>query len=93
MENKFGKTLNFTDFNEIMKEVNDKHRFGGLSKSKGTVCRNIKYVEPVFDMRTNDCFYIKFRGIFGNGEKEFDFRDSSSSMYERIVSWLNGHYE
>lgn len=75
---KNGEALTNDQFNEIMEEVTKHHRFGygGLF---------IKHVDPVFDMRDNRCFHIKFRGV---SNAEFDSRQSDESMYVRIMAWL-----
>jgi hypothetical protein len=74
-------------YEEIMLEIWEYHRFGGLSKSDKEPCRNIKYVDPVWDMRDGRCFAITFRGLC---TVNFDFRQSDRSMFERIMDWLDG---
>lgn len=52
---------------------------------------NVKYIDPVFDMRTNTVFAVTFRG-FGS-DKVFhtqnECRDLPESLYDRIITWLD----
>lgn len=60
--------------------------------AKGLLARHVKYIDPHFDMRTNDVFSITFRG-FGD-ERQFhvcnECRDIKESLFERCMSWLEG---
>jgi hypothetical protein len=53
---------------------------------------SIKYVDPVFDMRTNSVFAITLRG-FGSEDKVFhtqnECRDLPESLYERVMNYLD----
>lgn len=82
------RSLNRQQYELILKEIWEHHRFGGLSNSKKQPCRHIKYIRPHWDMRDGKSFCIKF------DDKMFDFRDSATrTMYDRIMSWLDGSEE
>lgn len=80
------KALSFKEFAEIVNFIKD-HRSFGIGE---VGYPSVKYIDPVFDMRTNTIFSIKFRGSF---EKHFhcvnECRDLTESMFERIMEWLN----
>lgn len=79
-------SLDRNRFDLIMKEIWKNHRFarGG---------RNIKYIDPHWDMRDGKCFAVQFRGLFGDGKIVFDEKQSERSMFDRIMDWLNGNNE
>lgn len=80
------KALSFEEFAKIVNFIKDRRSF-----VMGEVgYPSVKYIDPVFDMRTNTVFSITFRGV---GEKQFhcvnECRDLTESMFERIMAWLN----
>lgn len=52
---------------------------------------SIKYIDPIFDMRTNTVFALTFRG-FGFDDKPFhtqnECRDLPESLQERVMAFL-----
>lgn len=53
---------------------------------------SVKYIDPVFDMRTNSVFALTLRG-FGTNDKVFhtqnECRDLPQSLDERVREYLN----
>lgn len=80
--------LTLKEFAEVINFI--KNERSPLTGKLGFV--KVKYVDPVFDMRTDTVFYIKFR-TFGSGDKEFSSAcepyELSESMFNRIMAWLN----
>ena len=80
------KALTFKEFAEIVNYISEKRNM--LNNEIGYPY--VKYIDPVFDMRTNTIFSITFRGL---GEKQFhcvnECRDLTESMFQRIMTWLN----
>ena len=80
------KALSFTEFAEIINFVKAKRSFG--TRDYKYPC--VKYIDPVFDMRTNTVFSINFRGGSNKGFSCInDERFLTETMYERIMLWLN----
>lgn len=79
------KALSFKEFAEV---VNFITKWRSFIKNKENF-PYVKYIDPVFDMRTNSVFTITFRG---SEEKRFssvnEERDLPQSMYVRIMEWL-----
>ena len=82
-------------YNQILKEIWDKHRFGGLSRKFDDYdidrCKNIKYVRPNWDMRDGCCFSITFNGLFAGGVDGLNFNSGYGEtipMFNRIMKWL-----
>ena len=80
------KALSFKEFAEIVNYISEKRSMINNEVDHPYV----KYIDPVFDMRTNTVFSIRFRGPY---EKQFscvnEERYLTESMYERIMQWLN----
>lgn len=80
------KALSFKEFSQIVNYISEKRSM----QNNEVGYPYVKYIDPVFDMRTNTVFSIKFRGAF---EKHFhcvnECRDLTESMFERIMTWLN----
>ena len=53
--------------------------------------KHVKYIEPVIDTRTWDCFAIKFRGLGSEHviHTQNECRDLPESLYERCMTWLD----
>jgi hypothetical protein len=80
------RALTLHQFQQIMKTIEEKYRFGRFGHAIG-----IKYVDPVFDMRTMDCFSIKFR--YSGGETVFDSREIDIPMMDAINRWMKEEEE
>lgn len=80
------KALSFKEFSQIVNYISEKRSM----RNNELGYPFVKYIDPVFDMRTNTVFSIRFRGPY---EKQFscvnEERNLSDSMYERIMQWLN----
>ena len=79
-------------FKEFADVVNHIQRYNSPFSTRLAECPCVKYIDPVFDMRTNTVFSIRFRG-FG-GEKLFhcqnECRDLPNSLFERCMDYLHG---
>lgn len=89
-------SLSPEQYRKVMKEIWDKHRFGGLSRKFDDYdidrCKNIKYVRPNWDMRDGACFSITFNGLFAGGVDGLNFNSGHGetvSMLSRIMDWLD----
>lgn len=51
--------------------------------------KRVKYVEPMFDMRTGYCFTIRLRCYLEKWIR-FHYGESDESLYDRITEWLIG---
>lgn len=84
-------------YDSIMREIWEYHRFGGLSKKawddkeRLARCKNIKYVRPNWDMRDGRCFSIRFDGLGCpvDGKEFYSGYGETVPMYDRIMEWLN----
>lgn len=80
------EAMTFKEFAEVVNYIKDKRSFIGGEYGYPRV----KYIDPVFDMRTNTVFSIRFRGPY---EKQFgttnDWRDVEGRMFDHIMNWLN----
>lgn len=76
------KALSFKEFSQIVNYISEKRSM--ISNEVGYPY--VKYIDPVFDMRTNTVFSIRFRCPY---EKQFscvnEGRYLIDSMYERIM--------
>ena len=79
--------MSFQEFANIVKHI--QHNNSPLTRTGGLP--NIKYIDPVLDMRTNSVFAITFRG-FGNADTTFhtqnECMDLKETLYERVMSYL-----
>lgn len=88
-------------YKTVMREIWDKHRFGGLSPKywddieASDRCKHIKYVRPNWDMRDGMCFSIKFNGMMcGKDGKEFNSGYGQTvPLFDQIMAWLNSSRE
>jgi hypothetical protein len=83
----------FADLVNLIKREHSPHTFQLPVNGVWPKNRRVKYIDPHFDMRTNDVFGIKIR-LMGGGEQYFhimnECRDLEESLYERVVKWLKG---
>lgn len=76
--------LTFKEFSQIVNHVKENNSPFG---AKGNVPL-VKYIDPVFDMRTNTVFSIQFRTM-GQGDRRFVRLDiNGKTMYDQIMEWL-----
>ncbi len=80
------EAMTFKEFAELVNYIKEKRSFA--RGEQGYPC--VKYIDPVFDMRTSTVFAITFRGI---GEKHFgttnEWRDVPGRMFDHVMQWLN----
>lgn len=82
------KPMDFTEFAKVINHVKDNN-----SPFKARVFPKpvVKYIDPVFDMRSNQVFSITFRG-FGGGDYNFhcqnEKRALNETLYERCMEFL-----
>lgn len=81
------RPMNLKEFAELFNKVLNDH--SPLSPKPG--CSPVKYIDPVFDMRTNTVFSIRFR-MFGAKDITLhcqnECRDLKESLFERCVAAL-----
>jgi len=82
------KAMSFQEFGELLKFIKENN-----SPFKSPYPRpTVKYLDPVFDMRSNTVFAITLRG-FGNADAVFhtqnECRDLPQSLDERVREYLN----
>lgn len=79
--------MSFQEFADVVKHIAQHNAPGKDSYPLPT----IKYIDPVFDMRTNTVFAVTFRA-FGSAEMTFhtqnECRDLQESLKERILTYL-----
>lgn len=79
--------MTFKEFADMVNYIKDKR--SAISGEAGSP--RIKYIDPVFDMRTNTVFHLRLRG-FG-ADKEFgtvnEWRDAEGKMLDAVMAWLN----
>ena len=79
--------MSFQEFGNLLKFIRDNNS----PLTAKYPARSIKYIDPVFDMRTNSVFAVSFRS-FGSEDKAFhtqnECRDLPQSLDERIREWL-----
>ena len=87
MNNNRDKSLTLREYAELIKYINENHKFGSLKKGS----KHIKYMETIFDTRTSTIYRVVLRGF--EGEKEFTTvnggMDDYSSLKEGIMEYLN----
>lgn len=86
------KSMSFQEFGNLLKYIADNN-----SPLKGVGTRpSVKYLDPVFDMRTNSVFAITIRG-FGFNETVFHTQNECSnlpqSLEERVRLFLDSPSE
>ena len=74
-----GDTLSLEEFKAIVQEINESHRFGFGGQ-------HVKYIAPQIDTRDWKIYAVEFRGL--GSDQNFDFRDSTEPMADRIRGWL-----
>ncbi|MEK4488333.1 hypothetical protein NYE44_01600 [Paenibacillus sp. FSL L8-0493] len=87
MTRKESDALTLDQYEEIMQEIWDNHRW---CRSDFEHSKYIKYVRPNWDMRDGACFSIQFdpgKKVFSAGYGE------TEPMYDRIMNWLNEPWE
>lgn len=86
MENIKDKNLSLKEYVELIKYINENHKFGSLKEDS----KHIKYIDTSFDTRTSTIYRVVLRG-FGK-EKEFTTvnggMDDYSSLKEGIIDYL-----
>ena len=75
------KALSWGDFKKVMQEVDTNHRFARGGK-------NIKYVDPIIDMRTRDIFCVTFRGLDGEKTLSITNENRNKDLYKMIMDCL-----
>ena len=81
------KSLSLKEYAELIKYINENHKFGSLNKGS----KHVKYINTSFDTRTSTIYRVVLRG-FGK-EKEFTTvnggMDGYNSLKEGIMNYLN----
>lgn len=75
-----------SEFNALMQFVSQ-----NCSSLSNQANKTVKYVDPVFDMRTGLCFSITFREYGGkatNFNCSNENREIKDSLYNVCVNWL-----
>jgi hypothetical protein len=83
------RPLTLDEFNQLIAIIQDKHCFGGKNWKPENVA--IKYVTPIFDMRTNEFYCITFE-MYGHKHTLHcvnDCRDLEQSLFDRCIDFLN----
>jgi hypothetical protein len=79
--------MSFQEFADVVKHIAQHNAPGGNHYPLPT----IKYIDPVFDMRTNTVFAVTFRA-FGSAETQFhtqnECRDLPLSLKQRVMEYL-----
>lgn len=80
---KKGKCMSIIEYVELLKYIDENHSFGRLKGKK------IKYIEHIFDFRTNEIFCIKLRPICSD-EVIFSITNENrdKDLKEWIYQWL-----
>lgn len=80
--------MSFQEFADVVKHIAQHNSPGKDSYPLPT----IKYIDPVFDMRSNTVFAVTFRA-FGSEAMTFhtqnECRELQESLKDRILSYLN----
>lgn len=81
------RPMNFTEFAAVLNHV---IRFNSPMVGRSQAAPVVKYVDPVFDMRTNSVFSITFRGYGStyNLHCQNENRSLTESLHERCMSYL-----
>lgn len=83
------RPLTLDEFNQLITIIQDKYCFGGKNWKPENVA--IKYVTPIFDMRTNEFYSITFE-MYGHKHTLHcvnDCRDLEQSLFDRCIDFLN----
>ena len=83
------RPLTLDEFNQLIAIIQDKYCFGGNNWKPENVA--IKYVTPIFDMRTNEFYSITFE-MYGHKHTLHcvnDCRDLEQSLFDRCIDFLN----
>lgn len=80
--------MSFQEFGELVKYISKNNSPINFVHGR----RSVKYIDPVFDMRTNSVFAVTLRG-FGYEDTVFhtqnECRDLPQSLFERIKEFLD----
>lgn len=78
------KAMSTDEWTKMMREIVSKHRWAIPMRG-----RKVKYVEPIFDMRSVDIFSVRFRGMFETKEFTIVNRpDDDGTLFDEIMQWL-----
>lgn len=81
------KPMTLKELGELLEHISTDHSF--CKQKEG---RFVKYVEPVIDTRTDECFAIKFRNSIDDTtlfHTQNDCRYLRASLFERCMKWLD----
>ena len=81
--------MTLDEFNKLIAIIQDKHCFTSKNFKSENVA--IKYVKPIFDMRTNEFYCITFE-MYGHNKTLHcvnDCRDLEQSLFDRCIEFLN----
>jgi hypothetical protein len=89
MEINLSKPMNFKEFATLINLISEKYSPGTNFDPESR--RTVKYIDPVFDMRSNTVFSITFRG-FGwekNLYCQNECRNLPESLLHRCLAFLD----
>ena len=83
------RPLTLDEFNKLITIIQDGYCFSGKNWNPKKV--TIKYVTPVFDMRTNTFYCITFE-MYGYSHTIHcvnEYKDLEQSLFDRCIEFLN----